>query len=127
MMFHVPEIYRWKFGEMGSDISYGNNGLFVFAKRGVGFNFVVIASDGLGWEHVSAHLESSTNARKTYTPNWDDMCLVKSLFWDDEDVVMQLHPAKSDYVNNHPNTLHLWRPLHDVIPVPPAILVGIKG
>jgi hypothetical protein len=37
------------------------------------------------------------------------MCFVKGLFWDDEDVAIQFHPAKSEYVNFHPFALHLWR------------------
>ena len=81
----------------------------------------VIFSDGMGWEHVSV----STPNR---CPNWDEMCLVKSLFWADEDAVMQLHPPRSEYVNNHAHCLHLWRPNDGaVIPLPPSILVGVKG
>ncbi len=126
-MFNVPEKYRVEFGPLGSDKTYGNNGCFTFQKQGVNMKYFVIASDGLGWEHVSVHLYADSNARRVYTPNWNDMCKVKDLFWDDEDVVMQLHPAKSQYVNNHPNTLHLWRPINSVILVPPSILVGVKG
>lgn len=51
------------------------------------------------------------------------MCFVKDLFWDGEDAVMQLHPPKSNYVNNHPHCLHLWRPTQAVIPMPETILV----
>lgn len=54
----------------------------------------VIFSGDLGWEHVSV----STPSR---LPTWDEMSFVKSLFWDDEDCVMQLHPPKSTYVNDH--------------------------
>jgi len=53
------------------------------------------------------------------------MSWVKMLCWDPEDVVMQLHPRQSEYVNNHPNVLHLWRPVNEAIPTPPAIYVGI--
>jgi hypothetical protein len=52
------------------------------------------------------------------------MCFVKDLFWDDEECVMQLHPPKSDYVNCHPNCLHLWKPVGQDIPRPPSELVG---
>jgi hypothetical protein len=72
------------------------------------------------WEHVSV----STRHR---TPNWIEMCFVKDLFWDDEEAVMQLHPPRSDYVNHHPFTLHLWRPMQATIPLPPSILVGPKS
>jgi hypothetical protein len=74
----------------------------------------------MGWEHVSV-------SKKTYTPTWDEMCYVKSLFWDEEDTVIQYHPAKSQYVNNHPYCLHLWRPTKERVPVPDPILVGIKN
>jgi hypothetical protein len=53
-------------------------------------------------------------------------CFVKNLFWEEEEVVMQLHPATSQYVNYHPNCLHLWRPMHMSILHPPSILVGPK-
>ncbi len=55
------------------------------------------------------------------------MCFIKDLFWDEDDVVVQYHPAKSDYVNNHQYTLHLWRPTEGEMPTPPSIMVGIKG
>ena len=81
----------------------------------------VIFSDGEGWEHVSV-------STPTRTPNWAEMCFVKSLFWDDDDTVIQFHPPKSEYVNNHAFCLHLWRPNNGaVIPLPPSILVGFKG
>jgi hypothetical protein len=54
------------------------------------------------------------------------MCFVKSLFWDDEETVIQFHPAVSAYVNNHSHCLHLWKPPFDM-PLPPSILVGIKA
>jgi len=46
------------------------------------------------------------------------------LFWDAEDVVIQYHPAKSEYVNVHDNCLHLWRPVGVELPTPPRELVG---
>jgi hypothetical protein len=77
----------------------------------------VIFSDGLGWEHVSV----STPSR---CPNWPEMCLIKSLFWDPDDVVIQFHPAESQYVNNHPYCLHLWRLVGREWITPPSALVG---
>ena len=84
----------------------------------------IIASDGRdvpeaeGWEHVSV----STRRR---TPNWQEMCFVKALFWSEEDCVMQLHPPQSVYVNNHPHCLHLW--YKPGLPAPPVRLVGNKA
>lgn len=77
----------------------------------------VIASSGLGWEHVSV-----SSPRRT--PPWEIMAAIKDLFWEPEEAVMQLHPPASTYVNHHPHCLHLWRPLDASIPLPDPILVG---
>jgi hypothetical protein len=55
------------------------------------------------------------------------MCLLKDLFWDEEDTVIQFHPPKSKSVNQHQFCLHLWRHTTIEIPVPDEILVGIKS
>ena len=52
------------------------------------------------------------------------MAYVKRICWDAEDVVVQFHPRESEYVNCHPNVLHLWRYKAAEFPTPPAILVG---
>lgn len=100
-----------------STAELGNNGMF-FIPFGREVLRCMI-SDGEGWEHVSVSLRHRT-------PTWDEMCFVKSQFWDDEECVMQLHPRKSEYVNWHPYCLHLWRPLSSAIPEPPSIFVGPK-
>jgi len=51
----------------------------------------------------------------------------EDIFWGPEEVVVQFHPAKSEYVNNHPHVLHLWRSTTHKIKTPPSIMVGIKG
>jgi hypothetical protein len=118
MSFHVPERYRVRIGKMASTEEFGNNGAFTILLKNRHAVFV-IASDGLGWEHVSV-------SRKDRIPTWEEMCQVKALFWDDEDCVVQFHPPESEYVNNHVNCLHLWRPTEDVMPIPESILVGIR-
>lgn len=77
----------------------------------------------MGWEHVSVHV---LDGRRTHTPTWSEMCYIKEIFWDPEDVVLQYHPRESQYVNNHPHVLHLWRPTVQAVPEPPRILVGVK-
>lgn len=118
MSFHVPEQHRIVKGPMASNESYGNNGAFTVPLRN-GETAHVVASDGLGWEHVSISLEE-------LLPNWDEMCEVKAIFWDDEDCVVQYHPPKSEHVNLHPYCLHLWRPTAERMPIPPRIMVGPK-
>ena len=82
-----------------------------------GRNLQVIASNGLGWEHVSVSLNQRC-------PNWREMNFVKDLFWNNDEVVMQLHVAKKNHINIHPFCLHMWRPLDAVIPLPPGFMVG---
>lgn len=122
-MFHVPEKARTSLagGLFATDSSYGNNGIFAFKKAGV--NYYIIASDGKGWEHVSIHVVEDNNLDSTRCPTWEEMCVVKSIFWDDEDLVVQYHPPKSQYVNRHNFTLHLWRPTAVLIPLPPLDMV----
>lgn len=95
-------------------------GQFNFHHGGV--RLVVIASDGsneITWEHVSV-------STKTRCPTWEEMALMKTLFWNDDEAVMQLHPPRGDYVSFHPYCLHLWKPTHVAVPLPPAVAVGPK-
>jgi hypothetical protein len=120
-MFKVPEKYRIKNHPiLNSDNSFGNNGAFKIplSNRSIAF---VIASEGMGWEHVSIHISTD---HKDRTPTWSEMCKIKDIFWSDDDCVVQYHPPKSDYVNNHQHTLHLWRPIEDILPRPDPIMVG---
>jgi hypothetical protein len=105
-MFHPPEVYRYK-GCMYK-IPCGPADLFVMAVEGV------------GWEHVSV---VTVSGDMQFIPTWLEMCIVKNLFWDTEDVVMQLHPRESEYVRNSKHALHLWRPIGVEIPTPPVELV----
>lgn len=51
----------------------------------------IVASWGGGWEHVSVSLPRRC-------PTWDEMCLIKDIFWDEEECVVQFHPPRSQYV-----------------------------
>jgi hypothetical protein len=121
--FHVPEPCRVKRGPQASSSRYGNNGAFSLPAVVPGRSLWCIASDGEGWEHVSV---SVRQGGKTRMPTWDEMCAVKAAFWDGDDVVMQLHPRASEYVNFEAHCLHLWRPVAAVIPTPHHLLVGPK-
>lgn len=121
-MFKAPEKYRVKKGRLASDKSYGANGAFYIPNAITkGRDLFCIASDGLGWEHVSVHVE---NRGKERTPYWDEMNFIKDLFWDEEDAVIQIHAPKSEYVNRHENTLHLWRPIGVELHLPDKRMVG---
>ena len=122
------ERYRIKHGVLGSHAELGNYGAFLIPQKDQP-DLCCIVSEGSdpslspelqGWEHVSV-------STRTRCPTWLEMCLVKELFWKDDETVMQLHPPKADWINNHPFTLHLWRHRELEIPRPPGVLVGIQG
>lgn len=122
-MFHVPEQHRiTDVGAWATTAADGNNGAFLIPSLEPNWTLIVIVSDGDDWEHVSVHAVREPN--RSRTPTWKEMAFVKRLFWDDDDVTMQLYPKQSDYVNCHPHTLHWWRPMTAAIPTPPAIMVG---
>jgi hypothetical protein len=96
-------------------------GLF-FIPMSMGKAPLKVISSPLGegeWDHVSVSLPNRC-------PTWDEMCFIKNLFWGEEETVIQFHPPKSEYVNNHPYCLHLWKNNKLKIETPPNILVGYK-
>lgn len=89
---------------------------------------MVVFSWGGGWDHVSVSFRNRT-------PTWEEMCEIKKMFFHPEEVCVQYHPAESEYVNNYPYCLHIWRiqpkPNPVIIPVlqiptPPSWMVGAK-
>jgi len=122
-MRHVPNLkidrYRTRHPLYGDSLAGENFGYFeIPTPHGL---LRVIASDGKdpeteGWEHVSVSLASRC-------PTWDEMCLVKSLFWKDDETVLQFHPKLSKYVNQMEYCLHLWRRRDVEAELPPMILV----
>ena len=78
--------------------------------------YTYVFSYGGGWEHLSVSLP-----RKT--PSWDVMCRMKDIFWNEDEVCIEYHPRKTDYVNMHEHCLHIWRPIDKEIPTPPKNFV----
>lgn len=62
----------------------------------------VIWGEEMGWDHVSF---APYNGK---TPTWNAMCELKDIFFNPEEVAIQIHPKKSEYVNIKDNCLHLW-------------------
>ena len=122
------EQYRITAGPLGTTISAGNNGAFE-VPNGRGSMLCAIASDGTDWndsglpgepwEHVSVSIQG-----KLRCPTWEDMELIRKLFWGPDETVMQLHVPDSDHISYHDYCLHMWRPKHAEIPRPPAVCVG---
>lgn len=101
-MFKVPNQYRIRDGQYASQDYIGNNGAFEIRIDKLNTVLYIIASDGIGWEHVSVSAPGRC-------ATWEEMSYIKDLFWGDDDFVVQMHPTKIEYVNNHPHCLHLWR------------------
>ena len=74
---------------------------YITLKNGHKGTFVM-GRDEEGLEHVSVQLFKRI-------PTWEEMCEIKDIFWEDEEMVVQIHPKKSEYVNIT-EALHLWRP-----------------
>ncbi len=68
------------------------------------------------WDHVSVSLE-------TRCPTWKEMCMVKDLFFEPEETVIQYHPPKSVYIRDSHFALHLWRQQGVEIQLPPLWMV----
>lgn len=66
---------------------------------------VVWSEDEGGYEHVSV-----APRNKKLLPTWNDMCVLKDIFFSDEEEAYQIHPKKSEYVDLKSNCLHLWKP-----------------
>jgi hypothetical protein len=115
----------------GLESEYGDTyGVFMIPHGRTGVTLRVIVSDGdykaaglpvdYAWEHVSVSLPGRC-------PNWPEMSFIKSVFWRDEETVMELHVPVADHLSLHPHCLHLWRPLNAEIPRPPSDTVAIPG
>lgn len=70
--------------------------------------YFTAGTDEEGWEHVAVHVGNGHRC-----PTWETMCLVKELFWRDDEDVIQLHPKKTEYFHGVQGmeVLHLWRPV----------------
>lgn len=116
---------RIRVGDYASDESYGLAGAFrLIAPSGA---LLLVLSSGpesaandTEWEHVSVSAEHRP-------PIWEEMCWIKDIFWDEHEMALQYHPPKSEYVNFHPNVLHIWKPVRMSIPMPPVLLVGPRS
>lgn len=111
----------------GYESRYGDTfGAFRIPCPKTGGLLLVLTSDGNGsrddmgdeyaWDHASV-------SARNRPPNWTEMCLVKSIFWADDECVVQFHVPDAEHINLHPNVLHLWRPLLVPIPTPPRKMV----
>jgi len=105
------EVYRRKLPGSGGAGNHAN-GMFEIPSRGLR----IVISDGGDWDHVSV-------SRQERCPTWEEMEWVKREFFEPGDCCMQLHVPTAEHRNNHPFCLHIWRPHHAAIPMPPLFMV----
>jgi len=104
----------------GEIINSGEDGFACVIPRAE-YYLCIVCSWGKNWEHVSIHAE--INKEQQFCPFWEDMCYIKHSFFKDSETVIQYHPPRKCYVNNHPHVLHLWRPQKWEIVLPPIWMV----
>lgn len=123
MKFELLDKFRIKTGQWKTDDGQ-KFGLFFIPVRMPGKSPMKVMCSPLEesaeWWHVSVSLPNRC-------PTWDEMSLIKGLFFSDDDTVIQFHPKKEEYINNHPYCLHLWKNNKKEIELPPSYLVGLKG
>lgn len=120
-MRKLEEIKASKYVEIKKEGQDGMAGTVYDKKTRVKLNFIM--SWGAGWEHCSV----SITDRYKRCPSWEQMCIIKNTFWNEDECCIQFHPAEKDYVNNHEYCLHIWKPIAQEIPMPPSIMVGLKN
>ena len=96
----------------------GMGGRYYDKQTGKFLHFIF--SYQMGWEHLSVSTPSKC-------PTWEQMCMMKDIFWNKDECCVEYHPKEEDYVNNHPYCLHIWRPTEEVMPTPPTLLVGFRS
>ncbi len=111
-LYEIKRLNNLIIYKTGSDGGCGN--LYLSGTRAK--PAIVIFSWGGGWEHVSVSYPNRY-------PTWEEMCRIKDMFWNEEECVVQYHPPKSEYVNNHPYCLHLWRKSGENFELPPKEFV----
>jgi hypothetical protein len=114
LKFEKVEQYRVTHGKMKSNPGDPFGLFFIPSPNGRILGVIASAAypETVNWDHVSV-------STKKHTPTWNEMCFIKNLFFDSEECVIQFHPPKSVYINDHSSCLHLWRPAEFTIPLPP--------
>jgi hypothetical protein len=106
--------YRQPDPNTGDVYSTDNDGWYLIPLGGQ--TFKVIASEGLGWDHVSV-------SHRSRCPTWAEMDHICRLFFRDDETVIQFHVPRAQHINVHAFTLHLWRSQTDPVILPPAAMV----
>ncbi len=88
-------------GDIEENLRTGKFRNSMFVHDGFTVMFTVENYGTSAYQHLSI-------SRKDRYPTWDEIVLFRSLFFDDDDEVIQVIPKESNYVNVHDNCFHLW-------------------
>jgi hypothetical protein len=97
MMAHDPRVLPAGWAKVTYPGGYGWKspaGLMVISSAAT-------EDDGKEWLHLSV-------SRQDRLPSWDDLVEVKEVFGGTATSAIQVIPPRAEYVNCHPNVLHLW-------------------
>ena len=99
----------------------GNEAIYCdWYDQSTGRTWGVRCTIAFGWKHLSVTSSSRT-------PTWEIMCKMKDAFFGKDTWACEFHPAEKDYVNMDEHMLHIWMPLNEKLPMPPAEMVGFAG
>ncbi len=98
-----------QFRDRTREIQYPGRTFYLIPWKGITLD--VIVSVAMGWEHVSLVVIEGDfpNNFDTRLPTHEEMVYLKNLFWANDEICIEVHPKKSEYVNFNEHCLHLWR------------------
>lgn len=101
-------------------IDMTKEGKFHIHERGIIYE--VLVSQVFGWEHFSAvAIAKDKFGLYLRIPNPDEMDMLREKFFNEDEMTIEVHPKKDDYVNINPYALHLWRRYDTELPTPPQV------
>ena len=111
------EAYRFHHPTLGAGTRGKLYGAFLIPCPGAKLHVISSGEShtNMPWEHVSVSVYGVERC-----PTWDEMSLVKDLFWLPTETVVQFHPPRSKHINHHKFCLHLWRDVRVNYELPPS-------
>lgn len=113
----LPRVLPVGWREIRTTVPSARTFLFELGARRSVIVAVEMHPPGRKWIHLSI-------ASPDRLPSWEALKEAKELFLGDRDVIQWL-PRKSEYVNAHPNCLHLWAPFDGAWPA--EFGVAVRG
>ena len=94
-----------RFRDRRREAIFPGKNFYIIPRNGVMLE--IITSVQFGWEHLSMVI--ITPDLDTRIPTYEEMVFAKGLFWEENEICIEVHPKKSEYVNINPDCLHIWK------------------